>query len=154
MDEITFRPARASDLAAIVALLADDGLGRGREDPSLPLDQGYIDAFAAVEADPNQLLLVAIDGEEEELVGTLQLSFIPGITRKGAWRGQIEAVRVAAGRRGTGLGERMFAWAIAECRSRGCSLVQLTTDKERQGAHRFYERQGFVASHLGYKLSL
>jgi GNAT superfamily N-acetyltransferase len=88
------------------------------------------------------------------VVGTLQLSFIPGIAHTGTWRGQIEAVRIAADRRSSGLGQEMFEWAIAQCRGRGCRLVQLTTDKSRPDAHRFYERLGFVASHLGYKLTL
>jgi GNAT superfamily N-acetyltransferase len=92
--------------------------------------------------------------DDGEVVGTLQLSFLPGIARKGAWRGQIEAVRIAASRRGGGLGQHMFEWAIGECRARGCRLVQLATDRNRPDAHRFYERLGFVASHVGYKLAL
>jgi GNAT superfamily N-acetyltransferase len=82
------------------------------------------------------------------------LTFIPGLSRRGAWRGQIESVRIVRGQRGAGLGQRMFAWAIATCRERGCGLVQLTTDKSRSDAHRFYERLGFVASHEGYKLTI
>jgi ribosomal protein S18 acetylase RimI-like enzyme len=152
MSEITFRRAEASDLPAIVALLADDPLGQSREQPGLPLARSYKDAFTAIEADPNQLLAVAADGSR--IVGTLQLTFIPGLSRNGAWRGQIEAVRVASDRRRSELGRRMFEWAISECRARGCSLVQLTTDKNRPDAHRFYERLGFTASHLGYKLAI
>lgn len=149
---VTFRRAREADLPAIIALLADDGLGAGREDASLPLAQGYRDAFAAIAADPNQFLAVAeADGV---VVGTLQLSFIPGLSHKGAWRGQIESVRVASGQRGAGLGRRMFDWAIATCRARGCRLVQLTTDKSRADAHRFYAGLGFTASHEGFKLKL
>ena len=103
-------------------------------------------------ADPNQLLIVAVfDGR---IIGTLQLSFIPGLARRGALRGQIEAVRIAADYRNVGLGRQMMDWAIAKCRSRGCALVQLTTDKSRPDAHRFYERLGFKASHEGYKLAL
>ncbi|WP_270938039.1 GNAT family N-acetyltransferase [Falsiroseomonas oryzae] len=147
-----FRRATAADLPAIVALLADDGLGRGREDARLPLAPAYLDAFAAIEADPNQMVAVA---EQDGIVaGTLQLTFIPGLSRLGAWRGQIEAVRVAAGARGTGLGQRMIAWAIEECRARGCALVQLTSDKARGDAHRFYARLGFRATHEGFKLTL
>jgi GNAT superfamily N-acetyltransferase len=149
---ITFRRAQASDLPDIVAMLADDPLGAGREDASLPLSQGYIDAFKAVDADPNQLLAVAVDGGE--VVGTLQMTFLAGLSRKGAWRGQIEAVRVAGHRRSGGIGRQMFEWGIAECRARGCSLVQLTTDKGRADAHRFYENLGFSGSHLGYKKTL
>ncbi|HJQ59245.1 MAG TPA: GNAT family N-acetyltransferase [Vineibacter sp.] len=150
--ETAFRPAREADLAAIVGLLADDELGQGREDPRLPLAAAYHDAFRAIAADPYQLLAVATRGNE--VIGTLQLTFIPGIARMGTWRGQIEAVRIAAQHRGSGLGERMFAWAIAQCRARGCGLVQLTTDRTRPDAHRFYEKLGFVASHVGYKLQL
>ncbi|QFU16905.1 GNAT family N-acetyltransferase [Microvirga thermotolerans] len=152
MTEIAFRAAKASDLPAIVTLLADDPLGQHREDPSPPLNSRYWKAFEAIKADPNQLLAVVTEGDE--VIGTLQISFIPGLARAGAWRGQIEAVRIAAARRNSGLGQQMFEWAIAQCRSRGCDLVQLTTDKERPDAHRFYERLGFVASHIGYKLAL
>jgi GNAT superfamily N-acetyltransferase len=152
MSEISFRRAEESDLPAIVALLADDPLGQQREQPGLPLAGRYKDAFAAMDADPNQFLAVMVDGSR--IVGTLQLTFIPGLSRNGAWRGQIEAVRISADRRRSELGRRMFEWAIAECRARGCSLVQLTTDKNRPDAHRFYERLGFAASHLGYKRAI
>ena len=127
-------------------------IGRRREDTTVPPVAAYVTAFAAIEADPNQLLAVAT--EDDQVVGTLQITFIPGLSRKGAWRGQIEAVRIAADRRGTGLGRRAFDWAIAQCRARGCSLVQLTTDRDRPEAHRFYEQLGFTASHLGYKKAL
>jgi ribosomal protein S18 acetylase RimI-like enzyme len=156
MSTLQFRRAAAADLAAIVALLADDGLGRGREDPRQPVNPRYLEAFAAIDADPNQLLVVAIDGVGPggEVIGYLQLTFIPGLSRIGQWRGQIESVRVATARRGQGVGHAMLAWAIEQCRSRGCSLVQLTTDKSRGDAHRFYGSLGFVASHEGMKLSL
>ena len=112
----------------------------------------YTDAFSAIAKDPNQYLaVVEIDGV---LAGCLQLTFIPGLSRLGMWRGQIESVRIAANQRGEGLGRRMFEWAIEECRQRGCELVQLTTDKSRPDALRFYESLGFVASHEGMKLSL
>jgi GNAT superfamily N-acetyltransferase len=152
MDTIAFRRACVTDLPAIIALLADDELGREREDVSLPSAPAYVAAFAAIDADPNQLLAVVSEGER--VIGTLQLSFIPGLSRQGALRGQIEGVRIAADRRGSGLGHRVFDWAIEECRSRGCVLVQLTTDASRPDAHRFYEQLGFVASHLGYKKPL
>lgn len=146
------RRAVAADLPAIVALLADDPLGAAREDPREPLDPAYLAAFAAIEADPNMLLAVAeLDGE---VVGTLQLAFLPGLSLRGAWRGQVEAVRIAAAHRRRGLGRRMMAWAIETCRARGCRLVQLTADKRRRDAHRFYERLGFRASHEGFKLVL
>lgn len=147
---VTFRAATEADLPAIVRLLADDGLGRGREDLSEPLNPRYREAFRAVDSDPNQLLVIA--ERAGAVAGTFQLSFIPGISRLGSWRGQIEAVRVAGSERGTGLGGQMMEWAIAECRRRGCSLVQLTSDKARGDAHRFYERLGFQASHEGFKL--
>lgn len=149
---ITFRKAVASDLPDIVAMLADDPLGAGREDVSVPLAQGYTDAFNAIDADSNQLLAVAVEGAE--VVGTLQITFLAGLSRKGAWRGQIEAVRVAGHRRSGGIGRQMIEWAIDECRARGCGLVQLTTDRSRADAHRFYESLGFTGSHLGYKKSL
>jgi GNAT superfamily N-acetyltransferase len=155
--DIIFRKATTADLAAIVTLLADDQIGQSREDPRLPLAEAYIGAFQAIDADPNQMLAVAVPaGTEEgaEVIGTLQLSFIPGIARMGVWRGQIEAVRIAVAYRSSGLGQKMFEWAISECRSRGCSLVQLTTDKGRSDAHRFYDKLGFKASHEGYKLEL
>ncbi|MBD9387945.1 GNAT family N-acetyltransferase [Agrobacterium sp. AGB01] len=152
MTELKFRAAKIEDLAAIVAMLADDILGKDREDSSTPPNPRYVSALQAIIADPNQMQVVAeLNGE---LVGTMQLSFIPGIARMGAWRGQIEGVRTRAGHRGAGIGQAMFEWAIEECRQRGCSLVQLTTDKDRPDAHRFYEKLGFVATHLGYKLKL
>lgn len=152
MNDLTFRRANAADLEDIVALLADDELGRRREDPDPPLNPRYIDAFAAIDADRNQFLAVVEEGGE--IVGCLQLSFIPGLSRLGLWRGQIESVRIASSRRGGGLGKRMFEWAIDECRKRGCEIVQLTTDKSRADARRFYEQLGFVASHEGMKLAL
>lgn len=152
MSDIIFRTARLADLPEIVALLADDALGSQRETVSSPVDDRYVTAFMAINADPNQRLVVAVDADR--VIGTLQLSFIPGIARRGAWRGQIEAVRIAAPFRSTGVGQQLFEWAISECQSRGCQLVQLTTDKGRPDAHRFYEKLGFVASHEGYKLHL
>ncbi|MER8774780.1 GNAT family N-acetyltransferase [Mesorhizobium sp. M0220] len=152
MSEIEFRRAQAPDLPAIVAMLADDALGADREDPSTPLAPSYLDAVSAIDADPNQLLAVAVEGEQ--VVGTLQLTFLPGISRKGAWRDQIEGVRVARQWRSRGVGKLMIEWAIEACRSRGCSLIQLTTDNSRREAHTFYERLGFTASHLGYKMAL
>lgn len=149
---IRFRRATREDLESIVSLLAADELGKGREDPTLPLAQPYLDAFTAIEADNNQLLSVATD--DTQVVGTLMLTFIPGLSRFGAWRGQIEAVRIANTHRGARLGEQFFEWAIAQCRERDCSLIQLTTDKTRNDAHRFYDKLGFTASHEGYKLNL
>ena len=152
MSDIAFRRATRADLPAIIALLADDPLGATREDPTDPPNPAYIDAFDAIDRDPNQYLaVVTADGA---VIGCLQLSFIPGLSRLGLWRGQIESVRIAASHRGGGLGRRMFEWAIDECRQRGCGLVQLTTDKTRADALRFYESLGFQASHEGMKLAL
>ncbi len=152
MDTIVFRRARAADLPAIIALLADDALGRAREDVSLPPNPAYEAAFAAIDSDINQFLAVVTD--DERVIGTLQITFIPGLSRQGALRGQIEGVRIAADHRGAGLGRQVFDWAISECRSRGCSMVQLTTDRSRSDAHRFYDQLGFVPSHLGFKKGL
>jgi ribosomal protein S18 acetylase RimI-like enzyme len=152
MSEIVFRPAQSADLPGIVALLADDDLGRSREDASVPLNRKYVDAFDALQRDPNQLLAVLVAGGV--VVGCVQISFIPGLSRLGMWRGQIESVRIASSRRGEGLGRRLIEWAIAECRKRGCGLVQFTTDKSRLDARRFYESLGFRASHEGMKLNL
>ena len=152
MSTLNFRRATLPDVPTIVHLLADDKLGAAREDMSPPLNSGYAAAFAAIDRDPNQILVVAEDGGE--VVGCLQITFIPGLSRIGAWRGQIESVRVASGRRNGGIGRDMTAFAIAECRRRGCKTVQLTTDKSRLDAHRFYARLGFVPSHVGMKLSL
>ena len=151
-DMIGFRAASARDLTTIIALLADDPIGRGRENPGPQLETCYRDAFAAIERDPNQLLAVA--ERSGDVIGVLQLSFIPGLTRRGMWRGQIEGVRVAASECASGIGRAMLEWAIEECRRRGCGLVQLTSDKRRSAAHGFYEALGFEATHQGYKLSL
>lgn len=152
MDAIAFRRAAASDLPSIIGLLADDPLGQTREEAAMPPAAAYVSAFEAIDTDPNQMLAVVTEGDR--VVGTLQLTFIPGLSRKGLWRGQIESVRIASGHRSAGLGGRLFEWAIAQCSARGCGLVQLTTDRERPEAHRFYERLGFTASHLGYKKAL
>jgi GNAT superfamily N-acetyltransferase len=152
MVDLTFRRAAERDLGEIAALLADDILGASRERTDPLALQAYADAFAAIDRDENQFLAVAEDGGR--IVGTLQLTFIPGLARGGIWRGQIEAVRIASDRRGEKIGEAMFAWAVEQCRARGCGLVQLTTDKARPDAHRFYERLGFAPTHVGYKLDL
>jgi GNAT superfamily N-acetyltransferase len=149
---ISCRRAASADLEAIVALLADDPIGAARESVRMPLDRRYVEAFAAIERDPNQLLAVA--ERDRQVIGVLQLTFVPGMTRRGMWRGQIEGVRVAAGARGGGIGRSMLLWATEECRKRGCGLVQLTSDKRRADAHAFYEDLGFRATHEGYKLAL
>jgi len=150
--KLAFRRARAEDLPHIVAMLADDELGATREDPSVPPNPRYVAAFAAINQDSNQFL--AVVERDSHLVGCLQLSFIPGLSRLGQWRGQIESVRIASSSRGEGLGRAMFEWAIEQCRIQGCGIVQLTTDRARPDARRFYESLGFTASHDGMKLSL
>ncbi len=152
MQNIQIRRAKNEDLAAIIELLADDPLGKTREVVSRESCARYREAMAAIELDPNQFL--AVLEEKGRVVGCLQLTFIPGLSRLGAWRGQIESVRIASSHRGRGLGRHIFEWAIDTCRERGCALVQLTTDKSRPGALRFYETLGFTASHEGLKLAL
>ena len=146
------RRAVADDVPAIVALLVDDPLGAARENAGDLAP--YREAFAEIDADPTELLLVLTDDGESEVTGTMQLSFLPGLSRGGAKRAQIEAVRIKDGHRGEGLGEELIAYALAEARRRGCALAQLTSDKSRADAIRFYERLGFVASHEGLKLDL
>jgi GNAT superfamily N-acetyltransferase len=150
---VTLRAAGQGDIPALVSLLAADQLGTTRDGVRDAADlAAYTAAFEAIDADPAHILVVAeLAGE---MVGTMQLSFLPGLARRGALRAQIEAVRVADGNRGSGLGAGMIRWAIDEARRRGCALVQLTTDKSRLDAHRFYQRLGFVASHEGMKLAL
>ena len=149
---IEFRRALPGDLAAMVTLLANDPLGAQRECVQSPLPASYAAAFAAIDRDPNQELVVACRGPT--VVGVLQLTFLPHLTYCGGWRAQIEGVRIAADERTRGLGRRMIAWAVERARMRGCHLVQLTTDKARPDAKRFYEALGFVASHEGMKLHL
>ncbi len=145
------RAATAEDLPAIVALLADDEIGATREDPG-EVAAVYGPAFAEIAADPNQLLVVL--EHDGAVAGCLQISVIPGLSRGGMWRGQIESVRIARDLRGAGHGSAFMRWAIAECRRRGCGLVQLSTEKTRGRARAFYESLGFAASHEGMKLAL
>jgi GNAT superfamily N-acetyltransferase len=147
------RRATLDDVAAIVGLLIDDELGATREDGSDPSLTPYQVAFGMIDADPGQLLLV-VTSEDSSVAATMQLTFIPGLARRGALRAQIEAVRVGSRYRAQGLGEAMVNWTITEARRRGCRLVQLTSDKQRTAAHRFYQRLGFTASHEGFKLNL
>ena len=148
---LTLRKAVRTDLPALVAMLADDVLGASRERPGdLAL---YERAWQQIEAQAGNQVLVA-DLAPHGVVGCLQLTFIPGLARQGALRAQIEGVRVAAAHRGHDIGERLLAFAIASAREAGCHLVQLTTDKRRTDAHRFYERLGFHATHEGMKLEL
>ncbi|MFH8896878.1 GNAT family N-acetyltransferase [Streptomyces coeruleorubidus] len=150
MGDLEIRPATADDVPAIVGMLADDPLGAQRESPDDLTP--YLAALERLSADPNQRLVVAV--REGRVVGTLQLTIIPGLSRRGATRSIIEGVRVHADERGSGLGTQLIEWAIDESRLQGCQLVQLTSDNTRTDAHRFYERLGFTASHTGFKLSL
>jgi len=155
-NDITLRFARPSDVPAIVGLLADDPLGRSRETVADPLPAAYWQAFDDIAAQNGNHLLVAerAGAAPREVVGCLQLTIIPGLSRRGMKRGLIEAVRVGAAYRGLGVGERLVRHAIEISRAAGCGLVQLTSDSARADAHRFYERLGFVASHVGMKLTL
>jgi GNAT superfamily N-acetyltransferase len=150
MSDFGIRPATADDLRAIVDLLADDPLGARRESPGDLAP--YRAAYERVAADPQQHLVVAVRGGR--VVGTLQLTVIPGLSRRGASRSLVEAVRVHSDERGGGLGTLLVEWAVEESRRLGCALVQLTSDATRTDAHRFYERLGFTASHVGFKRAL
>ena len=144
---ITIRRARNDDVAAIVAMLADDHLGRARERLEHPLPASYREAFERLDADPNITLVVA--EEAGRVVGSLQLCIVPGLSSQGASRGLIEDVRVASDRRSRGIGEQLVQWAVSEARARGCRLVELLTHQTRVDAQRFYERLGFAKSHVG-----
>jgi GNAT superfamily N-acetyltransferase len=147
---VIIREAVRADLPAIVGLLVDDVLGKARDFPVV--DEAYERAFAEVSADPRNLPVV---GEEEgEVVAFLQITYIPGLGRHGAERCQVEAVRVRSDRRGKGLGQELMMWVIEQARGRGCAMVQLTSDRSRVDAHRFYERLGFATTHVGMKLAL
>ncbi|GHB03126.1 GNAT family N-acetyltransferase [Streptomyces termitum] len=150
MSDLQIRPAAPADLPAIVAMLADDPLGALRESPDDLAP--YRAAFARLADDPNQRLVVAERGGK--VVGTLQLTIVPGLSRRGATRSIIEGVRIHSEERGSGLGTLLVEWAVEESRRLECVLVQLTSDATRTDAHRFYERLGFEASHLGFKRAL
>lgn len=150
--EIRFRIAAEKDLDSIVAMLADDVLGSKRERYEHPLPNSYKLAFEAIAADPNNELVVACLGND--VIGVLQITFTPYITHQGGWRATIEGVRTSASVRGKGVGADLIKWAIQRAEERGCHLVQLTTDKKRPEALRFYERLGFKATHEGLKLKL
>jgi ribosomal protein S18 acetylase RimI-like enzyme len=152
-DPITIREARREDVAAIVRLLADDHLGVGREVVSDPPLAAYFEAFEKVAADPRNLLAVAQDAAGE-VVGTLQLTFIPGLSNQGAELALIEAVRIDSTLRGQGLGQVLVGWALDEARRRGCRFVELFTHASRVDAQRFYERLGFEKSHAGMRRAL
>ena len=149
---LTYRDATADDLGFIIRLIVDDNVVATDDRPDEPHNPRYLAALAAIDADPNQRVVIAErDGAS---VGTMQLTFIPGINRLGEFRCLIEAVHIAPTHRNLGLGSEMIRWAIEEAREKGCGIVQLTSNKKRLDAHRFYERLGFSKSHEGFKLSL
>ncbi|MFI1186707.1 GNAT family N-acetyltransferase [Streptomyces californicus] len=150
MSDLEIRPVTADDLAPVVAMLADDPLGAERESPDDLTP--YKEAFQRLADDPNQHVVVAV--REGRVVGTLQLTIVPGLSRRGATRSIIEGVRIHGDERGSGLGTQLIQWAVDESRRQNCQLVQLTSDVTREDAHRFYERLGFTASHVGFKLAL
>ncbi len=151
---IQYHTATQDDLTHIIKMLADDQLGSTREDPSLPIHQQYLDAFAIIDADPNNELIVlkSDDSANPAVMGILQLTYIPYLTYKGSWRCLIEGVRIHQDFRGRGLGTKLFEWAIDRAKQRGCNIVQLTSNKKRNEAIRFYESLGFEATHEGFKL--
>ena len=149
---LSYRDATAADLRFIIELIVEDSVVATNDDPADAGDAAYVDALAAISADPNQEMLIV---ERDAVpVGCFQLSYLPGLMRRGMWRGQIEVVHVAAAHRNAGLGSAMMRWAVERCRARGCGMVQLTSNKQRLDAHRFYERLGFAKSHEGFKLYL
>ncbi len=152
--ELNYRQASKDDLPQIIQMLVDDQLGSGREDPSLPINQQYLDAFEIINADSNNELIVleSQDSANKAIVGILQLTYIPYLTYKGSWRCLIEGVRIHQDYRGKGLGTQLFEWAIQRAKQKDCNIVQLTSNKTRTEAIRFYESLGFQASHEGFKL--
>jgi GNAT superfamily N-acetyltransferase len=150
MNSLIFRKAELSDLPKIVEMLADDFLGKSREKFSLPLLPSYVEAFEEINLDPNNLLAV-VDFPNRKTIGTIQLTFIPGIAMKGTKRLLIEAIRVDDSFLNQGIGTKMMEWAIEEGMKRGCKIAQLTSNQLRQNAHRFYEKLGFEATHYGFK---
>jgi ribosomal protein S18 acetylase RimI-like enzyme len=149
---INFRPATINDLPAIVRMLADDFLGSTREQYEDPLPESYIKAFSEIRADPNNELIVA--EKDREVIGMLQLTFTPSISFQGGKRATVESVRVDEKYRGRGIGRQLMLWSIERARDEGCISMQLTTNAEREDAHRFYHGLGFKGSHLGMKLPL
>ena len=152
MSEISFRDATAADVATIVAMLADDTLGAGRETVSDPPLPAYLAAFEAIAANPLDHLVVAV--VDARVVGCAQLTVLSGMSRRGARRGLIEGVRVSSAVRSGGVGQALIERLIELARAEGCGMVQLTSDMSRTRAHRFYERLGFKGSHLGMKMEL
>ncbi|WP_439677676.1 GNAT family N-acetyltransferase [Embleya sp. MST-111070] len=156
MNDIQIRPANRDDLAAIVGLLVDDTLGSGRD--SQEDMTPYLAAFDRLSADPNQEVVVMTRPDPEtgapKVIGTLQLTIIPGLSQRGTTRALVEAVRIHSAERGNGLGTTLMHWTIQRARERGATLIQLTSNNTRENAHRFYRTLGFTDSHVGFKLPL
>lgn len=150
---LLFRSATLSDLPEIVRMLAEDPLGSKREHYSSPLLPAYTHAFQSIESDPNNEIVLAVN-QNDDLLGFLQLTYIPNLTYQGRWRAMIEGVRVHAEQRSRGIGQALVEYAIECARKRGCLMVQLTSDKSRAEALRFYTLLGFKATHEGFKLRL
>ena len=146
---IQFEKANIEDLPVIIEMLHDDALGAQRESEKLDIKK-YENAFRHIEKDPNNEIIVARDANK--VIGVLQLTYLPSLTYQGSWRAQIEGVRIHQSQRGKGIGEHLFQWAIERAKQKGCKIVQLTSDKQRTDALRFYEKLGFKASHEGFKL--
>lgn len=149
--DVLFRRATRADLPSIVRLLAEDDLGSQREQNEDPLPESYYSAYEEINKDPHHELIVA--ELDEAVIGTLHLMFLPSISFQGGLRAQIESVRIVNQLQGQGIGSEMMKWAIERAQARGAHIVQLTTHKSREDAHRFYERLGFKGTHLGMKLS-
>ncbi|WP_343808306.1 GNAT family N-acetyltransferase [Alteraurantiacibacter aestuarii] len=152
MVTLHYRDATVDDLPFIVGLIDGDPVSAARDAATTADAAHQLAGLQAITQDPNHRLLIA--EAQGRPVGSFQLSFIPGVSRRGTWRGQIESVRVSPGMRGQGIGGAMMRWAITQCREKGCGLVQLTSDTNRQDAHRFYAQLGFAPTHTGFKLKL
>jgi len=149
---LNYRNATKDDISTIITMLADDSLAKNREDSSISVNQRYLDAFIIIDNDPNNELIVMESLNKNEIIGILQLTYIPYLTYKGSWRCTIEGVRIHKEFRGQGLGTQLFKWAIKRAKEKSCNIVQLTSNKERSEAIRFYKSLGFEASHEGFKL--
>ena len=146
---LTYRPAKPEDLPFIVAQIVEDSVVATPDAPADAMHTDYTSALAAIDADPNEEMFI-VEGDGVA-IGCFQLSYLPGLMRRGMWRGQIEAVHVSDALRNRGYGSEMMRWALQRCREKGCGMVQLTSNKKRLDAHRFYERLGFLKSHEGFK---
>ena len=149
---LTYRPAKPEDLPFIVAQIVEDSVVATTDDPADAMHADYTSALAAIDADPNEEMFIV--EADSVAIGCFQLSYLPGLMRRGMWRGQIEAVHVSDALRNRGYGSEMMRWALQRCREKGCGMVQLTSNKKRLDAHRFYERLGFLKSHEGFKYYL